>query len=680
MSMIDRAMKDFRDFVRYAGDGLPEEPIGAPLPVGDPESGVYNPKKKDLRDLAVGVASAVDAAAGYAASASGTPLFVTRESALTASMPAWAQQIIVDGLTFARDPSGTALTTAGGAKWSPVGIPTPQHFGDTATAVGFTSAIQAMMAWLATRPVPRACTIPAGFYQLNAQITVPDQTTVFGQGCIIDMSACAAQTSAFFAGNSEGARYPLTADAKAGAFSTSVAPADALVSGIRAGDWVRLTSSARFDPERTSSRVGEMAQVRTLNTATGAITLGTPIAGAGGAGAAPGSPLIDSYLVSAGATISALNPVRGIHFTGRGLIRSSNDLTKAHKAITLQGSSGCSVSGWGGEKIDDRFLHLVDTVNFVLDDLFVSDFLSSGTGYGVSVGGASQDIYISGLRGFEVRHLFTTNNPVARPGIPRRIVVDGFVAINSRPASTGAGGDAIDTHAAADHVTFSNGVVRNPSGLGINVECPNAKIVNVDVHGVTAGRAVSLLNYSGRNGRYQTRGLRIFGSGDSTSAMRVGPQSTGKVLEADIEVSIFGAGGMALHVTGKAGNTIGYAKIDATINGYVSNSGAVFLDMVDAGRVTSADIRGSTVPSNPLMRLRECRNISVVSITGEVAPGFTGKAISIDTNSAGVNILGANLVSSSDAGGYGIYAGAGTSDIIEMGSILTGFATAKAGF
>lgn len=39
-----------REFNRYTGDGLPNEPIGAPLPIGDPASGVYNPRKADLRD------------------------------------------------------------------------------------------------------------------------------------------------------------------------------------------------------------------------------------------------------------------------------------------------------------------------------------------------------------------------------------------------------------------------------------------------------------------------------------------------------------------------------------------------------------------------------------------------------------------------------------------------------
>jgi hypothetical protein len=45
-----------RDFNRYTGDGLPNEPVGAPLPIGDSESGAFVPTKKDLRDWVSAIA------------------------------------------------------------------------------------------------------------------------------------------------------------------------------------------------------------------------------------------------------------------------------------------------------------------------------------------------------------------------------------------------------------------------------------------------------------------------------------------------------------------------------------------------------------------------------------------------------------------------------------------------
>ena len=49
-----------RDFVRYTGDGLPGEPVGRPLPVGDPASGQFNPPKKLVRDAFLAIAETAD--------------------------------------------------------------------------------------------------------------------------------------------------------------------------------------------------------------------------------------------------------------------------------------------------------------------------------------------------------------------------------------------------------------------------------------------------------------------------------------------------------------------------------------------------------------------------------------------------------------------------------------------
>ena len=49
-----------RDFVRYTGDGLPNEPAGRPLPVGDPASGQHNPPKKLVRDAFLAIAETAD--------------------------------------------------------------------------------------------------------------------------------------------------------------------------------------------------------------------------------------------------------------------------------------------------------------------------------------------------------------------------------------------------------------------------------------------------------------------------------------------------------------------------------------------------------------------------------------------------------------------------------------------
>jgi hypothetical protein len=46
--LIDTYLRENR---RYTGDGLPNAPVGAPAPYGDPASGVHNPLKSQLREI-----------------------------------------------------------------------------------------------------------------------------------------------------------------------------------------------------------------------------------------------------------------------------------------------------------------------------------------------------------------------------------------------------------------------------------------------------------------------------------------------------------------------------------------------------------------------------------------------------------------------------------------------------
>jgi hypothetical protein len=57
MAAEDDVLRVFREFNRYTGDGLPGEPINAPLPVGDPQSGPHSPKKSELRTVLLAVLS-----------------------------------------------------------------------------------------------------------------------------------------------------------------------------------------------------------------------------------------------------------------------------------------------------------------------------------------------------------------------------------------------------------------------------------------------------------------------------------------------------------------------------------------------------------------------------------------------------------------------------------------------
>lgn len=81
MSIMDEKLREFN---RFTGDGLADEPVGAPLPIGDPRSGAFTPQKKDLRVAFAGVLVEVEAAVAGVDDFKGN-LVVTATSGVAAS-------------------------------------------------------------------------------------------------------------------------------------------------------------------------------------------------------------------------------------------------------------------------------------------------------------------------------------------------------------------------------------------------------------------------------------------------------------------------------------------------------------------------------------------------------------------------------------------------------------------
>lgn len=152
MSAIDTVNRVYREFKRYTGDGLPNEPIGAPLPIGDPQSGVHNPKKSEIRTAntellveAEAQANRSEDAAAAAEASAGSLLFrvfPTVSVAQAATIGASASYIAIAEFApqprfykrFASDPgSGDRFQSADGAWWQ--GLPLPSVTLDFANPV-----------------------------------------------------------------------------------------------------------------------------------------------------------------------------------------------------------------------------------------------------------------------------------------------------------------------------------------------------------------------------------------------------------------------------------------------------------------------------------------------------------------------------------------------------------------
>lgn len=123
--MPTEADRVFRDFERYTGDGRPNEPTGAPLPVGDPRSGIHQPKRREIRQAFTAVFEAAEDAEAWAdvamSVAGGSTIYATR-AALAAAVPVvpYPEGTIcyVQGRRYRVDPIGPDGLVAVDMDWS----------------------------------------------------------------------------------------------------------------------------------------------------------------------------------------------------------------------------------------------------------------------------------------------------------------------------------------------------------------------------------------------------------------------------------------------------------------------------------------------------------------------------------------------------------------------------------
>jgi len=248
----------------------------------------------------------------------------------------------------------------------------------------------------------------------------------------------------------------LTASANSRATTLSVDTA-----GLAVGDMFLLRSDTIFDPNRTSSKFGEINFVKSVLSGS---SLETEL------------ELQATYTTGDAARISKLTPVRNLIICNGTLVGpAANDILTG---IRIENGYACLVHNIKSYDFDLTHVRLDNCVYSKVSDCHFQESNHATQAYGVSFRDATQDCVAIGNTFVDVRHSLSTNNRVTTgAGITRRIVFANNVVSDSAPSTGGSGGDAIDTHAAAEDICIFHNTVNSSSNHGINVEARSAMVV-----------------------------------------------------------------------------------------------------------------------------------------------------------------------------------------------------------
>lgn len=342
--------------------------------------------------------------------------------------------------------------------------------------------------------------VPPGTYSMNGGLVFPAGSTFeMAPGAVLDYSKSSA-TNYLNVQGATGARVNSAAIA-AGAFTIPLAGHT-----LTAGSWCLIRSADVFDPDSTSSPLGELIQVASVDA--GQVTFRTAVC--------------DDYKTSV--TVTPVTLVPDVTIRG-GAVRGSKIAGDNRGGLRADMAENLRIEGVRFEDIDRAHVFIKSSVNCWVSNCVFLWAESTTMGYGVSFGDSIRDsgCLLSTFRG--VRHSFTTNNTATAQdgGVPRRILFFGNTVEDTTVAQAGSqlGGDAVDTHTASEDIWIVQNSVNKSTGHGINVECPSALILNNTVQD-SASDGINFHNEAGRPGRVTIRGNVVRRSGGHGIRARTG--------------------------------------------------------------------------------------------------------------------------------------------------------------
>ena len=339
-----------------------------------------------------------------------------------------------------------------------------------------TAAFQSAINAAATFGVP--VVVPPGTYRMSGALTLPTGTDLqMAVGAVLDYSKSSATNFLNINGTSS---TPVPAPAiSLGAKVVSLSG-----HGMVAGDWCMIRSKDIFDPHSTSTTHGELIQVASVDA--GTVTFRTSVC--------------DSYRTSV--TITPVNMVRDVSITG-GTIRGGGVPGSNKGGLRAQFTQGLWIHKTRFERIDRAHIFIKDSVNAWVSHCVLDWAESTTMGYGTSFGDTARDSGCIFTTFRAIRHSLSTNNTTDAGvgGVVRRILFFGNTVEDTTYATGGSqlGGDAIDTHTAAEDIWVIQNNVNSSAGAGINMECASGTISGNTVED-TVGTGINYHNEAARAG------------------------------------------------------------------------------------------------------------------------------------------------------------------------------------
>lgn len=365
------------------------------------------------------------------------------------------------------------------------------------------SAFQSAIDTAATFGVP--VSVPEGVFTMGTALKLHTNTKLqLSKGTVLDFSASSAS---FYMDVRGSASSPIsyTGVVTAGARSIPLSG-----HGMVAGDWCLIRSADVFDPDSTSTCHGELLQVSKVEA--GTVHFLTPVC--------------DTYTTTV--TVTPVTMCTGVEISG-GTIRGNYIGGNGKGGLRAQYTDGLRLDHVRFEGIDAYHVSIRDSVDALAFDCEFDWAVSTATGYGISFADATRDsaCLFSTFRG--VRHSLSTNNTAGAGvgGVVRRILF-AFNTVEWTSTALGGsmgGGDAIDTHTAAEDIWVRGNTVNGSSGQGINMECASGVIEDNTVTGC-ASVGISFHNESRRPGRVRIMGNTVRSCGSTGIYTRTGGRGT----------------------------------------------------------------------------------------------------------------------------------------------------------